>query len=118
MHQIRAHLNHIGHPLDGDGRYDRTNAATPPLLFYSCVPQVCPSQPGRGSIECDRLFLHAASLCTSFATMDAGDAALYSVWCVRAVAELPLLLKQRLEALGWNAADSVDAAVAAAMGPA
>jgi 23S rRNA-/tRNA-specific pseudouridylate synthase len=21
MHQIRAHLSHIGHPLDGDGRY-------------------------------------------------------------------------------------------------
>ena len=50
--------------------------------------------------------------------MDAGDAAQHSVWCVRAVAELPLLLKQRLEALGWNAADSVDAEVAAAMGPA
>jgi 23S rRNA-/tRNA-specific pseudouridylate synthase len=23
MHQIRAHLNHIGHPLDGDGRCSR-----------------------------------------------------------------------------------------------
>jgi tRNA pseudouridine65 synthase len=23
MHQIRAHLNHIGHPLDGDGRCAR-----------------------------------------------------------------------------------------------
>ena len=50
--------------------------------------------------------------------MDAVYAAQHSFWCVRAVAELPLLLKQMLEALGWNAADSVDAKVAAAMGPA
>lgn len=57
MHQIRAHLNHIGHPLDGDGRYDITNAAAPPLSVYACVPQVCPSQPGRGSIQCEPFVL-------------------------------------------------------------
>ncbi len=88
MHQIRAHLNHIGHPLDGDGRYDRTNAAAPPLSFYACVHRYAPRNRGAAASSASRLFLHAASLCTSFATMDAVYAAQHSVWCVRAVAEL------------------------------
>ncbi len=87
-------------------------------LFTHAFHRYAPRSRGAAASSSSRLFLHAASLCTSFATMDAGDAGQHGVWCVRAVAELPLQLKQRLAALGWNAADSVDAEVAAAMEPA
>ena len=100
---------------------DGTIELTLPLLlchFTHAFHRYAPRNRGAAASSASRLFLHAASLCTSFATMDAVYAAQHSVWCVRAVAEVPLLLKQMLEALGWNAADSVDAEVAAAMGPA
>jgi 23S rRNA-/tRNA-specific pseudouridylate synthase len=35
MHQIRAHLNHIGHPLDGDGRCTLT--INPSLLIHTTM---------------------------------------------------------------------------------
>jgi hypothetical protein len=103
--------------MEMDGMKERTL----PLLhfhFTHAFHRYAPRSRGAASLGASRLFLHAASLCTSFTTMDAGDAGQHSVWCVRALAELPLQLKQRLAALGWNGANSVDAEVAAAMGPA
>ena len=59
-----------------------------------------------------RLFLHSASICAGFTTQAALGASDSNVWCVRAVAALPLQLKERLAELGGGeAAEAVDAAV-------
>jgi 23S rRNA-/tRNA-specific pseudouridylate synthase len=111
MHQIRAHLNHIGHPLDGDGRC----ALQPPALLLF-VPQsaalnrYAPRGWGGQASQPSRLFLHSASVCASFETADC------NMSCIRAIAELPLQLKQRLAALGGQTLDAeISRLVAAAV---
>jgi hypothetical protein len=113
MHQIRAHLNHIGHPLDGDGRC----AHCPQLLHFVSQPtamslRYAPRRQGPQTSCASWLFLHSASIRTSFATCSGEDAG-QCVWHnVCAACELPPQLKQRLAVLGG---DEVGVEVAAAI---
>jgi hypothetical protein len=71
-----------------------------------------------GAPSPSRLFLHSASLCVDFIMREPSDALGGSKICnLRALAELPLQLKQRLAELGIGEQGlSVDAEVAAASG--
>eukprot|EP00928_Gymnodinium_smaydae_P045687 TRINITY_DN30417_c0_g1_i1.p1 TRINITY_DN30417_c0_g1~~TRINITY_DN30417_c0_g1_i1.p1 ORF type:complete len:745 (+),score=92.85 TRINITY_DN30417_c0_g1_i1:83-2317(+) len=77
MHQIRAHMAHLGYPLAGDMRY---------------APRK------HGTDWCGkRLFLHAAHVAVDVAGADSEP------WSLSAVASLPADLREPLEILGVDA---------------